>query len=235
MSRRALVLVLALLQTLTVAAGARAAVALRAPATTVAIAPIGRTPAEPVLRARPVTAHVVRPAPVRRHTRPKVAPRPRPRPRPVHHAAAPRRTRVVVASPPRRRTTPHQRMMAAVDRLPGYRTGDATWYITSAYGHWGMADMGRGIIYISPDVPADRMYDVVAHEWSHVLSVKPYDAAMEAVVAMNTYFGGSGMTGAERGADCMARILGATWTHYTSCGDARWRDGARRLLARQRL
>ena len=33
----------------------------------------------------------------------------------------------------------------------------------------------------------------------------------------------------------MARILGATWTHYTPCSDAHWRAGARTLLSRHRL
>jgi hypothetical protein len=80
------------------------------------------------------------------------------------------------------------------------------------------------------------MYSVVAHEWGHVLSVKPYlPDAMAGVNAMNAWFGGSGLTGAERAADCIARLLGATWTNYTPCTDAHWRDGARKLLAHQAL
>jgi hypothetical protein len=47
---------------------------------------------------------------------------------------------------------------------------------------------------------------------------------------MNSWFGGSGLTGPERAADCMARQLGAQWTHYTSCQDAHWQAGARMLL-----
>jgi hypothetical protein len=229
-SRRALVLPLALLQVLLVLTGVRAAVALQSPAIVAAAAPAA--PREPVLHARAVTVRVVRPAPVRRAAAPKATPRRAPKPHRVHHAA-PRRTRVVTAT---RRVSPYDRMMTAVARIPGYRTGDATWVISTAYGHWGLADMGRGIVYISPTVPSDRMYDVVAHEWSHVLSVRPYDGdAMAALRAMNSYFGGSDLVGAERAADCMARLLGATWTHYTPCSDAHWRDGARRLLARQQL
>jgi len=229
MPRRALVLVLAVLQTLVLAVGTRTALALQAPTapprTTSAAA------AEPVLHARAAVEHVVRPAAVRRKAPRKAAVR-HVRARRVHHVT-PRRTPVVVR---RVHVSPYDRMMAAVGRIPGYRKGDATWVISSAYGHWGMADLGRGIVYISPGVPANRMYDVVAHEWSHVLSVKPYDFdAMAAVRAMNGYFGGSGLTGAERAADCMARILGATWTHYTPCSDQHWRAGARTLLARQRV
>jgi hypothetical protein len=184
-----------------------------------------------VLHARAAVVHVVRPAAVRRPAPRKAVVR-HVRRHQVRHVAH-RRTRVVVSAV---RVSPYDRMMAAVARIPGYRNGDATWVISSAYGHWGMADLGRGIVYVSPRVPANRMYDVVAHEWSHVLSVKPYDSdAMGAVRAMNAYFGGSGLTGAERAADCMARILGATWTHYTPCTDARWRSGARTLLSRQRV
>jgi hypothetical protein len=230
MPRRALVLSLALLQVLLVLAGARAAVALQAPRATPVAAPVAAR--EPVLHARAVTVHVVRPAAVRR-PKPRKAVTVRPtRPHRVHHVA-PRRTRVVVA---RVHLSPYDRMMRAVARIPGYRKGDATWVISSSYGHWGMADLGRGIVYVSPTVPSDRMYDVVAHEWSHVLSVKPYDFdAQAAVNAMDSYFGGSGLTGAERAADCMARILGATWTHYTPCNDAHWRAGARTLLAWHRV
>jgi hypothetical protein len=228
MPRRALVLVLALLQTLVLAVGTRTALALQAPATP---APTAAAPAEPVLHVRAAVVHVVRPAAVRRPAPRKAAVRPVRR-HTVHHVTH-RRTPVVVS---RVRVSPYDRMMAAVARIPGYHKGDATWVISSAYGHWGMADLGRGIVYVSPGVPANRMYDVVAHEWSHVLSVKPYDHdAMAAVRAMNAYFGGSGLTGAERAADCMARILGATWTHYTPCTDAHWRTGARTLLSRQRL
>jgi hypothetical protein len=127
-------------------------------------------------------------------------------------------------------------MMQAVDRIPGYRAGDATWTITAGLGHWGLADFTGGNIYISPTVPADRMYDVVAHEWSHVLSVRVYgDDWTTAMNAFNAYFGGSGNTGAERAADCMARVLGAQWTHYTPCSDSHWLAGARELLAHQRL
>lgn len=229
MPRRPLVLVLALLQTAVLVVGARTALALQAPAAPATAARAAS--AEPVLHARAVTVRVVRPAAVRRPAPRKARVVRHVRPHRVHHVTA-RRTRVAV----RATGSPYDRMMAAVARIPGYRKGDATWVISSAYGHWGMADMGHGIVYVSPGVPANRMYDVVAHEWSHVLSVKPYGVdAMAAVRAMDAYFGGSGLTGAERAADCMARILGATWTHYTSCSDAHWRAGARTLLARQQV
>ena len=125
---------------------------------------------------------------------------------------------------------------AAIQRIPGYHSGDAQWVVTSSYGSWGTADWYRGIVYISPRVPRERLYDVAVHEWSHLISVRPYDVDVdEAVRAMNSYFGGSGLVGAERAADCMALLLGAQWTHYTPCANASWRAGAARLVKGARL
>jgi hypothetical protein len=125
---------------------------------------------------------------------------------------------------------------AAVGRIPGYVPGGARWVVSTEYGSWGTADWYRGIVYISPRVPRTRLYDVAVHEWSHLLSVRPYAGNVDAAVAaMNTYFGGSGMVGAERAADCMALLLSARWTHYTSCADSRWRAGAQQLLRGEQL
>jgi hypothetical protein len=170
----------------------------------------------------------------------------KPKPKPTSKATpAPRATHRVHPAPPPSpapTTTPHtstsfhDRLMSAVSRIPGYHAGEADWIVKPDLGSWGLAAMGGGTVYISPDVPADKLYDVVAHEWSHVLTVKVYGGdLMSALDAVNGYFGGSDLVGAERAADCMARVLGATWTHYTSCTDSHWRDGARRLVSRQRL
>jgi hypothetical protein len=226
MSRRTALVVLALLQTATFTGAATAALARPAEPALVA------APAAPFEVEHPTHAlpHVVAAKPVRRPAPKRVVHRPRPVVRHVTPHVV--RHRVV------HRTTlsPEQRMMRAVARIPGYHSGDAQWAISSAWGHWGVADLYGGTAYISPTVPADRMYDVVAHEWSHLLTVKAYGGdVMGALAATNSWFGGSNLTGEERAADCMARILGATWTHYTSCTNATWRQGARRLLARQRL
>jgi hypothetical protein len=229
MSRRASVALLALVQTATLVAGATAALA--------------RPQAAPQVSAADPEHWAPHPAPVVHVVKAKAAVKPKPKPKP---AAKPAPKRVVKHTTTRHRTvrhhrttsslTPQQRMMRAVARIPGYHTGDAVWAISSDWGHWGVADLYGGVAYISPTVPADRMYDVVAHEWSHLLMVKAYGGdVMAAIHAANSYFGGSDLTGSERAADCMARELGATWTHYTSCSDSHWRAGARRLLNRQRL
>jgi hypothetical protein len=53
------------------------------------------------------------------------------------------------------------------------------------------------------------MYDVAIHEYRHVLSVADDDDASAAIAAMNGFFGGAGLQGAEPAAACMARLRGA--------------------------
>lgn len=230
MSKRFLLTSLVVLHALTLLSGTAAAVSMSstrppaaAPASGVHLLVAAQVVApQPVTLPLP-TARVA--APVRR-----VSPRPAPRALPrrtaapvVHRAAAP------VLSP-------EALMLQAVARIPGYQAGDATWVLMPGLGHWGLTDLGSGIVYISPNVPADRMYDVVVHEWSHVLSMQVYGGNVDAALAaLDSYYGGTDVVGAERAADCMARLLGAQWTHYTPCTDPHWRDGARELLAHQQL
>jgi hypothetical protein len=125
----------------------------------------------------------------------------------------------------------------AIARIPTYRPGAARWVVSREYGQWwGTANWYTDTIYVSPDTPRARLYDVVVHEWSHELSVLDYGADVDlATAAMNAWFGGTGLVGAERAADCMAIEQGATWTHYTTCDNAHWRAGARTLLSGERL
>ena len=150
--------------------------------------------------------------------------------RPSHAAAA--------ATRPARTTGPTgwAPLDSAIARIPNYRPGTARWVVSSRYGHWGTADWYHDTLYISPTVPTAYLYDVAVHEWSHERSVLDYGADVSAAVsAMNRYFGGSGLVGAERAADCMAILQGATWTHYTSCTSSHWRAGAATLLRGRRL
>jgi hypothetical protein len=123
----------------------------------------------------------------------------------------------------------------AVARIPGYSAHRrARWVLTGRYGHWGATDLANGTVYISPSVPASRLDSVVRHEWAHVLQIRVYGSAAATVAGLNAAFGGSGMTGVERAADCMALQLGATWTNYTSCSSPAWQRAAARLLAGRR-
>ncbi|WP_426564148.1 hypothetical protein ACPPVT_22110 [Angustibacter sp. McL0619] len=125
----------------------------------------------------------------------------------------------------------------AVARIPGYGAHrPANWVSTGRYGHYGATDLASNNVYINPAVPSSKLDSVVRHEWSHILSVRVYGGSYSAMMAAtNRVFGGSGMTGAERAADCMAIQLGATWTNYTSCSSAQWRSAAGELLSGRRL
>jgi hypothetical protein len=193
-------------------------------------------PAVVVTTPRPVA--VPRPAPVTKIATPK--PKKRVRKATPTAAAKPVSRKPVVRKPvvrtaPQPALTAAQRLAAVVARIPGYHTGDATWIVTSKYGSWGVTDWKYAIVYISPSVPAKRLYDVAVHEWSHILSLRPYASNTEAKAAMNRVFGGSGLTGAERAADCMAIRLGAAWTNYTDCTNAAWKAAAAKLVAGQRI
>jgi hypothetical protein len=131
-------------------------------------------------------------------------------------------------------------LRSAVQAIPGYASHrPARWVISSRYDpNWGTADWYRDTIYISPRTPRSMLGAVVRHEWSHELSVRAYGGDVAAAVrAMDRVFAGGrgGLHGAEVAADCMARLLGAHWTHYTSCANAAWRRQAARLLHGQRL
>jgi len=189
----------------------------------------------------PAPHPAIKPSPkaVAVHTTPKPKAKPKPKPSPTATHVVHRTVTASPAPAPRKTTTAsltkQQLMMRAVDRIPGYNNGEAFWVLKDM-GSWGLAVMGGGTVYIAPRVPSGRMYDVVAHEWSHLLSVKVYGNDVQAAMdAMNAWFGGTDLTGAERAADCMALQLGAKWTHYTPCTNTKWREGARRLLARQKL
>jgi hypothetical protein len=146
------------------------------------------------------------------------------------HGKQTTRTRSVARRPAAPR--PSGSLAVAVSRIPGYSAHrPAHWVLTSRYGHWGATDLGANTIYISPSVPASKLDSVVRHEWSHILTIRAYGGVRAALAGTNRAFGGSGMLGAERAADCMARELGATWTSYTSCTSGAWRAAAARILA----
>jgi hypothetical protein len=124
----------------------------------------------------------------------------------------------------------------AIARIPGYGPGIATWAVTSRYGHWGTTDLANGHIYISPNVPANKLYSVAAHEYAHALASANYGRNWRAMDAgINRWFGGGGLAARERATDCMAIVQGASWTHYSSCRNAQWLAGARTLLSGKRL
>lgn len=176
------------------------------------------TPRAPAAtRARPPK----RPTATRPPATRRAAPTPKPAPRPPSASRGP---------------TGWAALNAAISRIPGYRSSGITWTVTSRYGHYGTTDLATSDIYISPTVPVSLLDSVVRHEYAHVVTVRVYGGQWRlAKSALNAAFGGSGMTGAERAADCMARLMGASWTNYTSCSSSAWRNHAQRLLAGRRV
>ena len=126
---------------------------------------------------------------------------------------------------------------AAIARIPNYSPGMVRrWTYSDRYGHYGVTNLGTREITISPRVPPRLMYSVVVHEYSHALVVSGYRGDWAAADAdLSRYFGSPAGRAREQAADCMALLQGATWTNYTSCTDANWRQAARTLLAGHRL
>jgi hypothetical protein len=173
--------------------------------------------------------HVAAPrptAPATASTRPAASP-PKPRPKPARTRPA----ATYVSGP-----THWSALNGAIARIPTYRSGAAHWVVSTKYDFWGTADWYHDVLYVDPSVPVDKLYDVAVHEWSHELSVLDYSGDVVAATrAMNATFGGHGLTGPERAADCMSILQGATWTHYTTCSNAAWRAAAARLVAGKTL
>jgi hypothetical protein len=198
--------------------------------------PLPRVVTLPAPTAKPPAAH------------PAAKPRPATKPRAAHPATSkptartshtPKSTPVMkkkhTTSKPVPGPTSWSALNAAIARIHSSRMAGVHWVIKDT-GWWATADWYTNTVYVSPKTTESKLYDVVAHEWSHLLSVYAYAGNVDAAVAaMKAYFGGSGLTGAERAADCMAKLQGAKFTAYTPCTSTKWRAGAALLLAGRRL
>ena len=61
---------------------------------------------------------------------------------------------------------------------------------------------------IDPDVPADKRFSVMIHEYSHVLQVQIYGSNDASAAAMSAVSGMSATAANESTADCMALMQG---------------------------
>jgi hypothetical protein len=112
----------------------------------------------------------------------------------------------------------------------------ATWVVDNAYGHYGATNLSTRQIHIARSVPPSRLFSVAAHEYAHALTAALYGGSERATnVALARYFRSGTTMNREYSADCMAVLMGARWTHYTRCGNARWRFAASTLLRGRRL
>lgn len=238
----------------TTAAGAPAAdVAYRPPALEQHPARSASHPARQHVARKPVTAPKARRAATPAHVA-RPAPRPTQRTPATHatpHRAATKPAPTATTATHKARSTHHvatasvpgptswSALNAAIAKIPTYRPGAARWVVSDKYGYWGTADWYDATLFVSPTVPDSYLYSVAVHEWSHELSVLDYNGDVAAAVkAMNANFGGGGATGlagAERAADCMSLLQGATYTHYTKCENSTWRRLATRLVRGEQL
>ncbi len=110
-------------------------------------------------------------------------------------------------------------------------TGSATW-VFERNGSWGASD--GYTIWIDPDLPSDKRFSVMVHEYSHVLQVRVFGSLAASVAATSALIGNDpgDVSANESTADCMAQILGATWVNY-GCPDS-LRPAASAILAGQR-
>jgi len=77
---------------------------------------------------------------------------------------------------------------------------------------------------------------VAFHEYAHARAYGNWGRNQKAAdAAMNRWFGGGTHRAREVAADCMAIVQGTKWTGYSRCKSARWRAGAKTLLAGKRL
>lgn len=109
--------------------------------------------------------------------------------------------------------------------------GEANWVFERNHA-WGASDGHTN--YIDPDVPADKRFSVMVHEFSHVKQVEVYGSLGNSIAALSAINGGSPSDNSanESTADCMALMLGATWVDY-GCQDS-LRDAAAAILAGRR-
>ena len=98
--------------------------------------------------------------------------------------------------------------------------GIATW-VFERNGSWGASD--GYTVWIDPDLPSDKRFSVMVHEFSHVLQVRVYGSLDGSVAGLSALVGGGAtdVTANESTADCMAldarRHLGQLRLPETPC------------------
>lgn len=116
------------------------------------------------------------------------------------------------------------------DLLPAVDPGGGANWEFRRNGAWGATD--GHTVYIDPDVPVDKRFSVMIHEYSHVLQVLAYGSLEASASAMSAGSGISATAANESTADCMALMQGATWVDY-GCRDS-LRGAAESILAEHR-
>ena len=125
---------------------------------------------------------------------------------------------------------------AVIASLPKTLSAPIVWTAPASASHWGTTSFEKRSIEISQTVPLDKLYSVAVHEWSHMKSTDVWAGDVPtAFDRLRAVFGGTSSDGVEISADCMARVLGATWTNYTACDNQAWRAAAAKVLNGERV
>lgn len=116
--------------------------------------------------------------------------------------------------------------------IPQVDPGGAANWVLERNGALGATD--GHTIYIDPNVPSDKRFSVMVHEYSHILEVQVYGSLNASAAALSAIIGASSsdVTANESTADCMALMLGASWVDY-GCQPA-LQDAAAAILSGQR-
>jgi hypothetical protein len=142
----------------------------------------------------------------------------------------------VMVAPAKAGPTSWRALNRAIAAIPNYRKGVASWVVDNAYGHYAVTNLNTRRIHVSRRVPPSRLFSVVAHEYGHALTVMNYAGNRRRLNAgLARHYPGGTIMNREYAADCMARLMGASWTHYTRCTNPRWRAAAATLLRGRRL
>lgn len=102
----------------------------------------------------------------------------------------------------------------------------------------GVADRYNNDVLLRTSMPSYRLHYVAAHECMHLRQAKAYGGDIAALKkATNKVWGGSGLTGVERSADCMTRAKGIKVTNraYASSCKGKQATATKRLLAGKRI
>ena len=109
--------------------------------------------------------------------------------------------------------------------------GLATW-VYERNGAWGASD--GHTVFIDPNLPDDKRFSVMVHEYSHVLQARVFGSLRNSKAALSAIIGADpqDVTANESTADCMALLQGASWINY-GCQD-QLRPAAAAILAGNR-
>jgi len=120
-------------------------------------------------------------------------------------------------------------MNACINKIDPKRTVPWKYVDKGAWGATWVGNPKDAVVYIAPRTPANKMCDVVFHEWIHVLQARAWGAQSFSVINDALGIKGPKFAGVDQVADCGALMLGAKWINY-GCTSSTAKAIARTLL-----